>query len=51
MQEGRESWKKEIPGLPGSLTIQETVINGFFPMTMGTSISRDITPRAEGVES
>ena len=49
MQEGREGRQKEFPSLFGPLAVQKTVIDGFFPITVGTSISANVPPRAEGV--
>ena len=49
MQEGRESGQKEFPSLSGPPTVQKTVIDGFFPITIGRSVGSNVPPRAERV--
>ena len=44
MQEGREGRQKEFPSLFGPLAVQKTVIDGFFPITVGTNISANVPP-------
>lgn len=42
--EGRESGLKKAPSLSGTRTIQETVINSLFLITMGTTIGCNVAP-------